>query len=188
MIRLRSSRTSDNHPKDSRRRGAKHYIAKHLVNQVLNSVGEELDIRGPLSERALSRLNNFLLRKDEMFRYMQVRIIVNLASISQKGHVFCHVNVGNILSRFSELKAILKSIFRITFSGFCSYSTRFRKTCAAISTPPLVPQPSMEINSSFEPIRRRVFPTAIDRVPPSFFPKNDKFSTKGRRSQTHRDL
>ena len=58
---------------------------------------------------------------------------------------------------------------------------RFRKTCAAISTPRLVPQPncvpwksirrrsvSKELNY-FEHIRRRVFPTAIGRIPPSFF-------------------
>ena len=35
--------------------------------------------------------------------------------------------MSNILSRFSELKAFLKSIFRITFSGFFSFSIRFRK-------------------------------------------------------------
>ena len=89
--------------------------------------------------------------------------------------------MSKILSRFSELKAFLNSIFRITFSGFCSFSMRFRKTCAAISAPRLVPQPNCVPWKSirlwsvakelthFEQSRRRVFPTAIGRIPQSFF-------------------
>ena len=108
--------------------------------------------------------------------------------------------MSKILSRFSELKAFLKSIFRITYSGFCSFSMRFRKTCAAISPPRLVPQPNCVPWKSirrwsvakelthFEHIRRRVFPTAIGRILPSFFPKTDKFSTKEKMSQTYRDF
>ena len=89
--------------------------------------------------------------------------------------------MSNILSRFSELKAFMKSIFRIPFSGFFWLSMRFRKTCAAISVPRLVPQPNCVPWKSirrwsvakelthFEHIRRSVFPTTIGRTPPSFF-------------------
>ena len=89
--------------------------------------------------------------------------------------------MSNILSRFSELKAFLKSIFKIMFSGFFSFSMRFRETCAAISAPQLVPKPNCVPWKSvrrwsvakelthFEHIGRSLFPTAIGRTPPSFF-------------------
>ena len=67
------------------------------------------------------------------------------------------------------------------FSGFFSFSMRFRETCAAISAPQLVPKPNCVQWKSvrrwsvakelthFEHIGRSLFPTAIGRTPPSFF-------------------
>ena len=110
-------------------------LRNHLVNEVLNSVGEESRTFGVPLLTALLRLNYFVSKeKMRCFAICRIRVIVNLS--------FFRKTVSNILSRFSELKAFLKSIFRITFSGFFSFSMRFRKTCTAILAPRLVPQPT----------------------------------------------
>ena len=163
-------------------------LRNHLVDEVLNSVGEESWTFGVSLLTALLRLNYFVSEeKMRGFAICRVRVFVNLATFLENG--------VNILSRFSQFKTILKSIIRITFSVFFWLSMRFRKTCAAISAPRLVPQPicvpwksirrwtvAKEL-THFEHIPRSVFPTAIGRTPLSFFRRPITFITDRKRSQ-----